>query len=181
MFKKILALCITLTMLLSIGTVMASAALPEGVTFYPGKYGVEGAEDYATIGDIEIQWDPDASSKLNLADGNMDDWNGYDMVALDAANMVSWVGDPSTAPLDWSIKTYFVADSEWLYIGFFVFDNEFAYGKDAEKYDGDAFQVCIDFGGLLGTAPIIALRPYSPAKFIHRGGRIPAPIHSLKN
>ena len=36
-------------------------------------------------------------------------------------------------------------------------------------------------GGLLGTAPIMALRPYSPAKFIHRGGRIPAPIHSLKN
>lgn len=73
MFKKILALCITLTMLLSIGTVMASAELPEGVTFYPGKYGVEDAEGYSTIGDIAIQWDPDASSKLNLSDGNMSD------------------------------------------------------------------------------------------------------------
>ncbi len=39
----------------------------------------------------------------------------------------------------------------------------------------------VDFGGLLGTAPVMPLRPYSPAKFIHRGGRIPAPIHSLKN
>ena len=39
----------------------------------------------------------------------------------------------------------------------------------------------VDFGGLLGTAPIMALRPYSPAKFVGRGGRIPAPIHSLKN
>ncbi len=39
----------------------------------------------------------------------------------------------------------------------------------------------VDFGGLLGSAPIMALRPYSPAKFIHRGGRIPAPVHSLKN
>ena len=39
----------------------------------------------------------------------------------------------------------------------------------------------VDFGGLLGTAPIMELKPYSPAKFIHRGGRIPAPIHSLKN
>ena len=39
----------------------------------------------------------------------------------------------------------------------------------------------VDFGGLLGTAPIMPLRPYSPAKFISRGGRIPAPIHSLKN
>jgi uncharacterized protein (UPF0210 family) len=39
----------------------------------------------------------------------------------------------------------------------------------------------VDFGGLLGTAPIMALRPYSPARFVGRGGRIPAPIHSLKN
>jgi hypothetical protein len=39
----------------------------------------------------------------------------------------------------------------------------------------------VDFGGLLGTAPIMPLRPYSPARFISRGGRIPAPIHSLKN
>ncbi len=39
----------------------------------------------------------------------------------------------------------------------------------------------VDFGGLLGTAPIMPVREYSPAKFIHRGGRVPAPIHSLKN
>ena len=39
----------------------------------------------------------------------------------------------------------------------------------------------VDFGGLLGTAPIMALRPESPARFVRRGGRIPAPIHSLKN
>ena len=39
----------------------------------------------------------------------------------------------------------------------------------------------VSFGGLLGYAPIMPLREYSPAKFIARGGRIPAPIHSLKN
>ncbi len=39
----------------------------------------------------------------------------------------------------------------------------------------------VSFGGLLGYAPIIKVNPYSPAKFIARGGRIPAPIHSLKN
>lgn len=39
----------------------------------------------------------------------------------------------------------------------------------------------VSFGGLLGYAPIMKLREYSPAKFIGRGGRIPAPIHSLKN
>ena len=37
------------------------------------------------------------------------------------------------------------------------------------------------FGGLLGTAPIMPISTKSPAKFIHRGGRIPAPIQSLKN
>ena len=39
----------------------------------------------------------------------------------------------------------------------------------------------VNFGGLLGYAPIIPLNTASPAKFIRRGGRIPAPIHSLKN
>ncbi len=39
----------------------------------------------------------------------------------------------------------------------------------------------VDFGGLLGHAPVMPLNTYSPAKFIARGGRIPAPIHSLKN
>ena len=39
----------------------------------------------------------------------------------------------------------------------------------------------IELGGLLGTAPIMPVHPESSADFIHRGGRIPAPIHSLKN
>jgi Uncharacterized conserved protein len=39
----------------------------------------------------------------------------------------------------------------------------------------------IDFGGLLGTAPVMNVSAYSPAKFINRGGHIPAPLHSNKN
>ncbi len=39
----------------------------------------------------------------------------------------------------------------------------------------------LDFGGLLGHGPVMRLNSMSPAKFIARGGRIPAPIHSLKN
>ena len=39
----------------------------------------------------------------------------------------------------------------------------------------------VEFGGLLGSAPIMPISTKSPAKFIHRGERIPAPIHSLKN
>ena len=39
----------------------------------------------------------------------------------------------------------------------------------------------VDFGGLLGPAPIMPVHPESAAAFIARGGRIPAPMHSLKN
>lgn len=39
----------------------------------------------------------------------------------------------------------------------------------------------LDYGGLFGTAPIMEVNTKSPAKFIRRGGRIPAPIQSLKN
>lgn len=39
----------------------------------------------------------------------------------------------------------------------------------------------VEFGGLLGYAPIIPVNNFSCAAFIKRGGRIPAPIHSFKN
>jgi uncharacterized protein (UPF0210 family) len=39
----------------------------------------------------------------------------------------------------------------------------------------------IEFGGLLGTAPVMKVNAKSSADFIARGGHIPAPIHSFKN
>ena len=39
----------------------------------------------------------------------------------------------------------------------------------------------VSFGGLLGEAPVIPVNTWSPAEFIRRGGRIPAPLQSLKN
>lgn len=39
----------------------------------------------------------------------------------------------------------------------------------------------LNFGGLLGGGPIMEVSPYSPKKFIDRGGRIPAPLQALKN
>lgn len=39
----------------------------------------------------------------------------------------------------------------------------------------------MEFGGLFGSSPIMDVNRYSPAKFISRGGRIPAPLQSLKN
>ncbi len=48
-----------------------------------------------------------------------------------------------------------------------------AYGKSA----GDE----VEFGGLLGRAPVMAIPTVSPLRFISRGGRIAAPLHSQKN
>lgn len=39
----------------------------------------------------------------------------------------------------------------------------------------------VEYGGLLGSAPVMAVSQFSCADFIRRGGRIPAPIHSLRN
>jgi len=38
-----------------------------------------------------------------------------------------------------------------------------------------------EFGGLLGSAPVMRVNGFGCADFVNRGGRIPAPIHSFKN
>ncbi len=45
------------------------------------------------------------------------------------------------------------------------------------KKEGD----WVEFGGLLGRAPVMKLHEFSSSKFVNRKGRIPAPIHSLNN
>lgn len=39
----------------------------------------------------------------------------------------------------------------------------------------------VEFGGLLGYAPVMPVNTFSSQRFVDRGGRIPAPIHSFKN
>ena len=39
----------------------------------------------------------------------------------------------------------------------------------------------VEFGGLLGYAPIMPVNPFGCGDFIRRGGRVPAPVHSFKN
>ena len=161
--KKIFAILMTVAMLLSLGAVVASAAsLPDNLlpTTAVGGYSSDPSE-FSAVGDVAITWDPEASSKLDLSDGDMADWAeaGYPMITVDPSNMCYWVKDDVGVPEGWQISTYFVADSEWFYIGFFVTDPAFAYGSSASGYNGDAFQVCIDFGGRLGDA--LAADPYS--------------------
>lgn len=45
------------------------------------------------------------------------------------------------------------------------------------KKEGDY----VEFGGLLGRAPVMAVNRFSAEEFVRRGGRIPAPIQSLRN
>ena len=45
------------------------------------------------------------------------------------------------------------------------------------KKEGDM----VEFGGLLGRAPVMGVNPFSSEKLIQRGGRIPAPLQSLIN
>ena len=39
----------------------------------------------------------------------------------------------------------------------------------------------VEFGGLLGYAPIMPVNQFDCSAFVNRAGRIPAPIHSFKN
>ncbi len=48
-----------------------------------------------------------------------------------------------------------------------------AYGKKAGEM--------IAFGGLLGTVPVMRVNPYSAKAFLNRGGRLPAPVTSMRN
>ena len=45
------------------------------------------------------------------------------------------------------------------------------------KKEGDM----VEFGGLLGRAPVMGVNPFNSEKIIRRGGRIPAPLQSLIN
>jgi len=39
----------------------------------------------------------------------------------------------------------------------------------------------VEFGGLLGSGPVMSVNPFGCLEFIKRGGQIPAPLHSLRN
>ncbi|MBQ3507251.1 MAG: hypothetical protein IJA91_01770 [Clostridia bacterium] len=158
--KKIFALLLAVAVLITVGTVAAFAALPDGISSVPGGY----SDDmFYPVGELRITWDPDAAYKLDLTDGDMTDWveAAYDMFTIDVSNMVYWVNnttDGTGVPEGWSISSYFVADAEWLYIGFYVADPAFAYILDGDYHSGDAIQLCIDFGNKTGD--LIETDPY---------------------
>jgi len=46
---------------------------------------------------------------------------------------------------------------------------------------GKSYGDSVEFGGLLGSAPIMKVNSASSEAFVNRGGRVPAPLHSLNN
>ena len=98
---------------------------------------------------------------------------------LEAMTAVCSVGlDMVAVPGDTSAETLSALIADEISIGVVNFKTTAvriipAYGKKV----GDE----VEFGGLLGSAPIMPIKTCSPAKFISRGGRIPAPFQALKN
>ena len=99
--------------------------------------------------------------------------------ALDEARTEAQEKGEDTADYDWNVEDVIcgiIADE----ISIGVINTKTTAVRVIPAY-GKGVGESIDFGGLLGRAPVMEINRYSPAKFISRGGRIPAPIHSLKN
>lgn len=189
--KKILALVMAVAMVLSVGSICASAAQVADVRM--AAYSCGSKDDFEQVGNIEIDWDPDAATKIDVTDGDMSEWlnSGYNKTLIDQYNMISWEslvhtgteqsvdenGNPITThlyknevsqkangmaqgqgapdsamPTNWSITTYFVADKDNLYVGFYVVDDDVVAGTEggAHYQTADAFQISVDFANKLG-------------------------------
>ena len=160
--KKIFAIAMTVAMLLALGTVVGHAAtLPKNapnLNWFAGGYSAGTADDFQPVGDVAITWDPQASERLDVTDGDMADWAAadYNMVVIDAYSMIWWA-DLKAVPEGWSITAFFVADADWLYVGLYVTDPAFAYGTPGGEYNGDAFQIGMNLNNWLGD--ILVNRP----------------------
>ena len=98
---------------------------------------------------------------------------------LEAMTAVCSVGlDMIAVPGDTSASTLSGIIADEIAIG--VINNKTTAVRLIPVY-GKGVGESVEFGGLLGHAPIMKLSEYSSEDFIKRGGRIPAPIHSLRN
>ncbi|MBQ8147020.1 MAG: PFL family protein [Clostridia bacterium] len=98
---------------------------------------------------------------------------------LEAMTAVCSVGlDMIAVPGDTSASTLSGIIADEIAIG--VINNKTTAVRLIPVY-GKGVGESVEFGGLLGHAPIMKLSDYSSDEFIARGGRIPAPIHSLRN
>ena len=150
--KKCIVYLAALSLLLSLCTVFASALTPNEiyVSCAPGQYLGGDAEAFAPVGDVTIAWRPDFASTVDLTDGDLADWYATDLERTNITphNMVSWVQNETVT--DFKITSFAAADSDYLYLAFDIVDEDFTYGTQGGHYDGDAIQLCLDFGHKLG-------------------------------
>ena len=150
--KKCIVYLAVLSLLLSLGTVFASALTTNEiyVSYTPGQYLGGDAEAFAPVGDITVAWRPDISGTVNLTDGDLADWYATDLERTNITphNMVSWVQNETVT--DFKITSFAAVDSDYLYLAFDIVDEDFTYGTQGGIYNGDAIQLCLDFGNMLG-------------------------------
>ena len=150
--KKCIVYLAVLSLILSLGTVFASALTTDEiyVSYTPGQYLGGDAEAFDPVGDVTIAWRPDFASTVDLTDGDLADWYATDLERTNITphNMVSWV--QTEAVTDFKITSFCAADSDYLYLAFDIVDEDFTYGSGVNVYDGDAIQIALDFGNMLG-------------------------------
>lgn len=98
---------------------------------------------------------------------------------LEAMTCVCSVGiDMVAVPGDTSASTLSAIIADEMAIG--VFNNKTTAVRII-PVPGKGVGDTVEYGGLLGSAPIMSVNKFSSEQFIARGGRIPAPIHSMRN
>jgi hypothetical protein len=134
--KRILAILVCVSMILSMGVLMANAE-----------------SEFNMVGDAPVTWIGEESSKI-VFDGDISEWVDFDFdyTTIAKDNLVTWhVNDapqfnvPEAIDDDFSINTYLAADSDYLYVAFFIRDDQFALSNNAAAYNGDAFQISVDW------------------------------------
>lgn len=149
--KKLLWTMVCVALLLLSCTLVAAA--------YPGCYCGGSKTQFEPAGNVEVVWDPDVLGKIDLRDGNMDDWEnaGYPVYTIDRQNMVDWISrsDAAAAELtkNWNMEMRCVADENYLYLGMYIRDDMVVCVDDPYNYArGDTIQIEFDFGGIMQNA-----------------------------
>ena len=128
--KKFFAMLVVAAMLASLCALTANAAVDES--------------EWNAFGEVTATYDADLSTKIKL-DGDVSDWQkgGFQRYDIDKFNLDPWSGEVDE---DWSINLWFSADAQYLYIAFKINDKTVLYSDDG-LYNGDAFQIQLDFNG----------------------------------
>ncbi len=148
--KKLLVFVTLCALLLSLGMLFPSAERLYDVSHSYGWYLGGDSEAYSPVGDVTVAWRPNISSEVSLADGDLADWyaSGLTATVITPHNMVTWTGERVVT--DFKITAFSAADADFLYLAFDIVDSNFVYGEEGEAYNGDAIQLSVDFGNVLG-------------------------------